>query len=214
MSAYAEILLLLCLVFEALILFLAIWKRRMSLCYSFFAYLAITFLTDLAAATLKMSPEIERQLYRWDELLGNLVKIILLLELNSRVFKYYPRVRRSNQFIFFFACIFFLVYHWLTPQTRVDWWFSMESDLNSKILQANCMVLLFMSGSVLYYRLHVSTAYKYLLLGFLTSQFALALGLAVLATFGESARVPVAYSNTIFFLIALLVWTRAYLSDS
>jgi hypothetical protein len=63
------------------------------------------------------------------------------------VFKYYPRVRRSNQFIFFFACIFFFVYHWLTPQIRKDWWFSMESDLNSKILQATCMVLLFMAGS-------------------------------------------------------------------
>jgi len=208
-----QILQVLCLVLEALILFLAIRKRKIALCYSFFAYLAITFVTDLAAATLKMSEAFGHQLYRWDELVGNFVKIILVVELNSRVFKFYPRVRRSNQFIFFFACIFFFVYHWLTPQIRNDWWFSIESDLNSKILQATCTVLLFMSGSILFYRLHVPPAYKHLLLGFLTSQFALALGLAVLATFGRGARVPVNYSNAIFFLVALVIWSRGYLTD-
>jgi hypothetical protein len=213
MDRYYQILFVSCLVFEAFVLFLALWKKKITLCYSFFAYLVITFLSDLAAATLKLSPEFSRQLYRWDELVANFVKIILVLELNFRVFKYYPRVRRSNQFIFFFAGIFFFVYHLLTPQIRGDWWFSRESDLNSKILQATCVVLLFMSGSILFYRLHIPSAYKYLLLGFLTSQFALALGLAILATFGQRARVPVTYSNAIFFLIALIIWTRGYLTD-
>lgn len=213
MNRYQQILLVFCLLVEFTILLLAIRRRKISLCYSFFFYLVITFLTDLAAATLNMSATLERQLYRWDEFVGAFVKIILVLELNSRLFKYYPRVRRSNQFIFFFACIFFFVYHWLTPQTRVDWWFSIESDLNSKILQATCIVLLSMSGSILFYRLHIPAAYKYLLLGFLTSQFAVALGLAVLATFGQKARVPIAYSNSVFFLLALVIWTRVYSAD-
>ena len=157
----------------------------------------ITFLSDLAvAATLKMSSNAQRRFFFWAEFLQDFVAIILVIELNSRLFKYYPRVRRSNQFIFFFAGIFFFVYHWLTPQTRKDWWFSTGSDLHSKILQATCIVLLFMAGSILFYRLQIPPAYKYLLLGFLTSQFAVALGFAVLATFGEKARVPVSYSNT------------------
>jgi hypothetical protein len=213
MNRYQQILLVFCLLLEFTILLQAVRRRKISLCYSFFFYLVITLLTDLAAATLKLNATLGRQLYRWDELVGNFVKIILVLELNSRVFKYYPRVRRSNQFIFFFACIFFFVYHLLTRQTRDDWWFSMESDLNSKILQATCFVLLFMSGSILFYRLHIVAAYKYLLLGFLTSQFAVALGLAVLATFGESARVPIGYSNAVFFLLALVIWTRVYSVD-
>jgi hypothetical protein len=213
MNRYQQILLVFCLLLEFTILLLAIRRRKISLCYSFFFYLMMTLLTDLAVATLNMSATLGRQLYRWDELAGNFVKIILVLELNSRVFKYYPRVRRSNQFIFFFACIFFFVYHLLTPPTRDDWWFSMESDLNSKILQATCVVLLFMSGSILFYRLHIPAAYKYLLLGFLTSQFAVALGLAVLATFGQKARVPIAYSNSVFFLLALVIWTRVYSAD-
>jgi hypothetical protein len=214
MNRYQQILLVLCLLLEASIVLLAIRRRKISLCYSFFAYLVITFLTDLAFATVNMSAVLKRQLYRWDEFVGAFVKIVLVLELNSRLFKYYPRVRRSNQVIFFFACIFFFVYHWLTPQTRnKDWWFSMESDLNSKILQATCIVLLFMSGSILFYRLHIPAAYKYLLLGFLTSQFAVALGLAVLATFGEQASVPISYSNSVFFLLALVIWTRVYSGD-
>lgn len=67
-----------------------------------------------------------------------------------------------------------------------------------------------MAGSILFYRLQIPPAYKYLLLGFLTSQFAVALGFAILATFGEKARVPVSYSNQVFFLLALIIWTRVY----
>jgi hypothetical protein len=211
MDLSEQILLILCLVLEAFVLLLAIKGRKISLCYSFFAYLAITFLSDLAGATLKMTPAQERDSFLWAQFLTDFVAIILVLELNSRVFKYYPRVRRSNWVFFFLACIFFVVYHWLTPQAHSDWWFSWASDVHSKILQATCVVLLFMSGSILFYRLHIPIAYKYLLIGFAISQFAVALGFAIAAAFGQDMRVPVSYSNALFFLLALIVWTRGYL---
>ncbi len=214
MNRYQQTLLILCLVFEAAILLLAIKRNKISLCYSFFAYLTITFLSDLAAATLRMSLAQDRQVFLWAEFLQDFVAIVLVLELNSRVFKYYPRVRRSNQFVFVFACIFFVVYHLLTPQTRVDnWWFSKPSDVHSKILQATCLVFLFMSGSILFYRLHIPTAYKHLLLGFAISQFAAALAFAVSAAFGQNTRVFVSLSNSVFFLLALIMWTRVYSPD-
>ena len=215
MDRYQQVLLVVCLLLEASILFLAIQRRKISLCYSFFAYLTITFVADLATATLKMTPEEQRRFYLWSEFLQDFVAIILILELNPRVFKYYPRVRRSNQFIFFFAGIFFVIYHLLTPQTQQhDWWFSRPSDLHSKILQATCVVFLFMSGSILFYRLRIPATYKYLMIGFAISQFAAALAFAIAAAFGQNARVPVNYSQTIFFLLALIVWTRVYLADA
>jgi hypothetical protein len=214
MDRFQQILSVFCLLLEASILFLAIHGRKISLCYSFFAYLAITFVSDLAGTTLKMSRAEQRQLFLWTEFLQDFVAIVLILELNPRVFKYYPRVRRSNQFIFVFAGIFFVIYHLLTPQTRNDWWFSIGSDLHSKILQATCIVFLFMSGSILFYRLHIPTAYKYLLMGFAISQFAAALVFAVAAAFGQNARIAVSYSITIFFLLALIIWTRVYLADA
>src|SRR5262249_6343711 len=206
-----QTLLILSLVLEAFVLFLAIKGRKVSLCYSFFAYLAIIFLSDLSVATLKMSPRQERQSFLWAQFLQDFVAIILVLELNSRVFKYYPRVRRSNWFFFFLACVFFGVYHLLTPQPHSDWWFSWASDVHSKILQATCAILLFMSGSILFYRLHIPIAYKYLLMGFAISQFAAALGFAIAAAFGQNMRALVSYSNILFFLLALIVWTRGYL---
>jgi hypothetical protein len=214
MNRYENALLVLSLVLEAFILFLAIMRRRVSLCYSFFVYLGIAFLSDFAVATLKMSALQERQVFLWAQFLLDLVAIILIVELNPRVFQYYPRVRRSNQFIFLFAGIFFFIYHLLTPQTRNDWWFSKASDLHSKILQATCVVLLFMAGSILFYRLRIPAAYKYLLMGFAISQFAAALAFAVAAVFGQNARVPASYSQTIFFLLAFIVWTRVYLVDA
>lgn len=213
MNRYQYALLILGLLLEASILFEAVKRKKISICYSFFIYLLITFLSDFVAAVLKMSSTAERRFFFWAEFLQDFVAIILVIELNSRLFKYYPRVRRSNQFIFFFAGVFFFVYDWLTPQTRNDWWFSTDSDLHSKILQATCIVLLFMAGSILFYRLQIPPAHKYLLLGFLISQFAVALAFAVLATFGEKARVPVSYSYQVFFLLALIIWTRVYLTD-
>jgi hypothetical protein len=211
MDLSEQILLISCLVLEAFVLLLAIKGRKISLCYSFFAYLAITFLSDLAVATLKMSLAQERRFFNWAEFLQDFVAIILVLELNSRVFKYYPRVRRSNWLFSFLACIFFVVYHLLTPQAPSEWWFSGASDLHSKVLQATCVVLLFMSGSILFYRLHIPIAYKYLLIGFAISQFAVALGFAIAAAFGQNMRGPVTYFNGLFFLLALIVWTRGYL---
>jgi hypothetical protein len=214
MDPYEQVFLVLGLLLEGSILFLAILRRKISLCYSFFVYMGIAFLSDLAVATLKMSGNQERQVFLWAEFLQDFVAIVLILELNSRVFKYYPRVQRSNRFVFFLAGIFFILYHLLTPQTRNDWWFSKPSDLHSKILQATCIVFLFMTGSILFYRLRIPAAYKYLLMGFAISQFAAALAFAVAAVFGQNARVPASYSQTIFFLLAFIVWTRVYLVDA
>jgi hypothetical protein len=201
------------LAFEGLILFLAIKNRKTSLCYSFFVYLVINFVADLAFATLKMSPTTAQPVYLWLEFVVDFVCIVLVLEVNYRVFKLYPRVQRANQVIFFFAIVFFFVYHWLTPQTRNDWWFSVGSDLDSKIMQATCIVLLFMSGSILFYRLHIPASYKYLLVGFLVSQFAVALGFAIMAAFGQETRVLLSSWNSTFFLLALIIWTRVYWAD-
>jgi hypothetical protein len=71
-----------------------------------------------------------------------------------------------------------------------------------------------MAGSILFYRLRIPAAYKYLLMGFAISQFASALAFAIAAAFGQNARGPVSYSNTIFFLLASIVWTRVYLADA
>jgi len=213
MTLYQQIFVVLCLVLEAVLLVLAFTKDRMRICYSFFIYLLFVFVSDSVYATLLMFKIGARQFYVLKEFCLDLIKIGMALELNWKIFKYYPRVRGSNLVGIIGAAIFFLIYHWLTPQKNLDWWFSIPSDVHSKILQATCISFLYMSGSILFYRLQITGAYKFLILGFLVSQLPLALGFAIMAAFGQKARIPLSYFNSIFFLLALIVWTRVYWAD-
>ncbi|PYV84695.1 MAG: hypothetical protein DMG05_24145 [Acidobacteria bacterium] len=213
MTPYQQILVVLCLILEAVLLVLAFIKHRVSICYFFFIYLVFVFVSDSAYATLLMFKIGARQFYVGKEFCLDVIKIGMALELNHKIFKYYPRVRRSNLFGIIGATIFFFIYHWLTPQKNLDWWFSIPSDVHSKILQATCISFLFMSGSILFYRLQITGAYKFLILGFLVSQLPLALGFAIVAAFGQKARIPLSYFNSAFFLLALIVWIRVYFAD-
>jgi len=213
MTLYQQIFVVLCLVLEAVLLVLAFTKDRMRICYSFFIYLLFVFVSDSVYATLLMFKIGARQFYVLKEFCLDLIKIGMALELNWKIFKYYPRVRGSNLVGIIGAAIFFLIYHWLTPQKNLDWWFSIPSDVHSKILQATCISFLYMSGSILFYRLQITGAYKFLILGFLVSQLPLALGFAIMAAFGQKARIPLSYFNSIFFLLALIVWIRVYFAD-
>lgn len=213
MTLYQQIFVVLCLILEALLLVLAFSKDRIRICYSFFAYLVFVFVSDSVYAILLMFRMGAREFYILKEFCLDLIKIAMALELNQRIFKYYPRVKRSNLVGITGAAIFFLIYHWLTPQKDPDWWFSIPSDVHSKILQATCISFLYMSGSILFYRLQITGAYKFLILGFLLSQLPLALGFAIMAALGQKARIPLSYFNSAFFLLALIVWIRVYLAD-
>jgi hypothetical protein len=64
--------------------------------------------------------------------------------------------------------------------------------------------------SVLYYRIEVATEYKFLLVGYLFSQLPVALGFAYVAIAGEAARDRVSLLNALFFVLAMVIWTRVY----
>ncbi|MEW5975349.1 MAG: hypothetical protein AB1898_06025 [Acidobacteriota bacterium] len=186
---------------------MAVFKRRIPICYSFFAYLVVTFCFSLIVSW--MYPLIGR-FYYYKELILDLVKMLVLLELNRKIFQYYPRVRRANQIVLLGSTVVFALYNWLAPPPNVSRWFFLAADLHSKIVQTLCLVYLYMSYSILFYRLHILPAYKSLILGFITSQFPLALGFALVATYGDDIRPHVGYSNAAFFLLALVIWGRVY----
>ncbi|PYV39272.1 MAG: hypothetical protein DMG06_23615 [Acidobacteria bacterium] len=213
MTLYQQIFVVVCLVLEGLLLVLAFVKDRIKISYSFFIYLVLVFVSDSIYATLLTFKMGARQFYVVKEFCLDAIKIGMALELSQKIFKYYPRVKSSNLIGIIGAAIFFLVYHWLTPQKNLDWWFSIPSDIHSKILQATCISFLYMSGSILFYRLQITGAYKFLMSGFLLSQLPLALGFAIVAAFGQKARIPLSYFNSAFFLLALIVWIRVYSAD-
>lgn len=198
------------LIVQFVLIVAAFGKGNIQVCYAFFFYLVAGFASTIAVSYFISSPEGKRVFYVGKELLLDIIKIALLLEVNRRVFRFYPRVLRSNRTFFALAAAFLLLYIWLVPPENLSWWGAVPLDFHSKIMQTYCFIFFVFVGSILYYRLHIEPRYKFLLLGFVLSQFPLALGFAVAATFGEKARGAMSLLNSTFFVLALLVWTKVY----
>ena len=210
MDTLQKILLVAGLIVQLLLIFAGLRRGNMRISYLFLVYLCVGFLSSVAVSYLIENHEGRRLFYVVKELLLDAIKIALLLELNLRIFRSYPRVRRSNFFFFIWAGLFLLIYVWLFPLEKQDWWGAIPLDLHSKIMQTTCFIFFVFAGSVLFYRLQIDARHKFLLLGFLFSQFPLALGYALMATFGESARPFLSLLNSGFFVLALFIWTRVY----
>jgi hypothetical protein len=185
-------------------------KGNLRICYSFFFFLVVGLVSSVSVTYLIESREGKRLFYIAKELGLDCIKVVLLLELNLRIFRYYPRVKRSNFSFFVLAGIFLLFYIWLVPPEKLDWWGTVPLDLHSKIQQTTCIIFFAFAGAILFYRLNLDPRHKFLLLGFLFSQFPQALAYTVVASFGERARPAASLANSICFVLALLIWTGVY----
>jgi len=188
-------------------------KRNLQLSYSFFIYLVASFVSSFTISYLIQDTASSRLFYVVKEFTLDAVKTAVLIEFNQRVFRYYPQVKRSNYWFFTLAIFGLCLYLWLIPAEKGSWWGTVPLDVHAKIMQANCFLFFVFTGSILFYRLHLDDRHKLLLIGFLFSQFPLALGFAAAVAFGEPARALVSRLNSSFFVIALLIWAKVYLKN-
>jgi hypothetical protein len=192
---------------------LGLRSRNRQLSYSFFIYLVVSFASSLTISYLISGTEISRSFYVVKEFALDALKTSVLIEFNQRVFRFYPQVRRSNYGFIVLAIFGLFLYLWLIPAEKGSWWGTVPLDVHAKIMQANCFLFFVFTGSILFYRLHIDERHKLLLIGFLFSQFPLALGFAAAVTFGDPARALVSRLNSSFFVIALLIWAKVYLKN-
>src|SRR5262245_22213533 len=188
-------------------------KRNLELSYSFFIYLVASFVSSFTISYLIQDSASSRSFYVVKEFTLDALKTAVLIEFNQRVFRFYPQVKRSNYGFFVLAIFGLFLYLWLVPAEKGSWWGTVPLDVHAKIMQANCFLFFVFAGSILFYRLHIDGRHKLLLIGFLFSQFPLALGFAAAATFGDPARALVSRLNSSFFVIALLIWAKVYLKN-
>jgi len=186
-------------------------KRNLVLSYSFFIYLIASLGSSLAISYLIQDRTTNRLFYILKEFALDAFKAAVLIEFNYRVFRFYPTVRRSNYGFMILTILGLALYLWLVPPENGAWWGTFPLDVHAKFMQANCFLFFVFAGSILFYRLHVDSNYKLLLVGFLFSQFPIAFGFAAMATFGEPARAVGSRLNSLFFVIALLIWAKVYL---
>ena len=210
MFGIQQIVLTIALGLHLFLLVIGLRRQRIRICLTFYVYLVTTFLSTVLVHYLIEEKEMKRFVYYLKEYLLDFIKLLMLLELNQKIFSLFPRVRRLNRALFSIAGVLFIVYAIVLPTESSFWWGSIPFDLHSKILQTTCLAYLMLVGSALFYRIEVFREYKFLLMGYLVSQLPVALGFAYVALAGESARRAVSLLNSIFFLLAMLVWTRVY----
>ncbi|MFN8009033.1 MAG: hypothetical protein U0V70_18790 [Terriglobia bacterium] len=186
-------------------------RKRFRICLAFYIYLLVSFVSTIVISYVISEKELRRQIYYLKEFLLDLIKLVMLFELNRKIFGLFPRVRRSNRALFGITGMVFVTYAFALPVESKVWWGSIPFDLHSKVLQTTCLAYLILVFSALYYRIEVPLAYKYLVMGYLISQLPVALGFAYVAMAGEAARDRVSLVNSLFFVLAMLVWTRVYL---
>ena len=213
MENLRDVLLMVGLVLQLFLVLAGFQKRNFRLSYSFFIYLLTSFISTLVISYMIQDATVRRSFYKVKEFGLDALKTAVLLEFNHRVFRYYPRVKRSNYWFFVLTIFGLALYLWLVPATEGTWWGTMPLDAHAKIMQANCFLFFIFAGSILFYRLHIEDRHKFLLIGFLFSQFPLAFGFAVMAAFGAPARVLGSRLNSAFFVIALLIWAKVYLKN-
>ena len=201
------------LVTQFLLVLAGLRKRNLQLSYSFFIYLILSFLSSVTISYLMQDPQLIRSFYVIKEFALDAVKTAVLIEFNHRVLRFYPQVQRSNYWYFVVAIFGLILYLWLIPAEKGTWWGTTPFDVHAKVMQTNCFLFFVFTGSILFHRLHISQKHKLLLIGFLFSQFPLALGFATAVAFGESARAVVSRLNSTFFVIALLIWAKVYFKD-
>jgi hypothetical protein len=197
-------------VIHLLLLLMGLRQQRFRRCLTFYIYLLVTFISSVVISYVVSEKELRRQIYYLKEFVLDLIKIGMLIELNKKIFGVFPRVQRSNRALFGITVLIFIVYAFALPAESKTWWGSFPFDLHSKVLQTTCLAYLMMVFSALYYRIEVATEYKFLLIGYLFSQLPVALGFAYVAIAGEAARERVSILNSIFFVLAMLIWTRVY----
>nr|AGT45820.1 hypothetical protein PPT_M2_12 [uncultured marine bacterium PPT_M2] len=188
-------------------------KRNLQLSYSFFIYLLTSLVSSYLVSYVIKDPATSRWFYAAKEFTLDALKTAVLIEFNHRVFRFYPQVKRSNYWFFVLAIFGLGLYLWLIPAEKGTWWGTELLDVHAKIMQANCFLFFVFTGSILFYRLHIDPRHKLLLIGFLFSQFPLAFGFAAIAAFGAPARELGSRLNSLFFVIALLIWAKVYLKN-
>jgi hypothetical protein len=192
------------------LLLMGLRHKRFQRCLTFYLYLLVSFISSIVISYLVSEKELRRQLYYLKEFLLDMIKIGMLIELNKRIFGFFPKVQRSNRTLFGIAGMLLVVYMFALPTESKIWWGSLPFDLHSKVLQLTCFAYLMMVFSALYYRIEVARDYKFLLVGYLFSQLPVALGFAYVAIVGEAASRTVSLLNSMFFVLAMVVWTRVY----
>src|SRR6266571_1716695 len=183
-------------------------RRRHRACYSFVLYLLGVLIGEKGFYS--------RSFWLFKELMLNLLKFAVALELAYRTFRSFPGARSTARSVLFVLVAVTLVsVVAVTPQISAvdpdDQVLAIVGRLQPRALNGTVWLLTGMAALILWYRLPVDRFHKAIFTGFVPYLLVFTIGLNAMESYGFSKSI-IAWRNafdTSAYLLLLAYWTRA-----
>lgn len=194
------------LILQVALLAGVILRRRYSACVAFLVYLVATI---VPAFLFGFWPG---RFYTWDnyilnEIVHNLVKFAIALELAYRTCRAFPGAFLTARRVVLFAFLALAVVA-LGIQTAGLQPSDVQLEWNARVLNGTIWLFTALAAVILWYRIPVHAFHKAILVGFVPYLLVFSIGLRALAEWGEGARL-LQRVHTLGYLALLGYWNRA-----
>src|SRR5262245_29988831 len=181
-------------------------RHRVRRCYSFALYVLVVLTCELLITGWP------QRFLRWDfwllkEILHNVLKFAIALELAARTFRAFPGARHTLRGVVFLVVIGTLisVVTGPTAETLPD----LASKLLPRILYGTIWLFTALAAVILWYRLPVDLFHKSILVGFVPYLLVFTVALNLLDSIGWHLEELASYLQTSAYLLLLAYWGYA-----
>ena len=188
-------------------------RRRISVCWTFVLYLGVIAVTDLL---MLLWPDRFWQLwfYTGKELVINVLRFALALELTYRTFRAFPSAHATARGVLFVVLLITLAIVFagtgdLEPREGAPALGPVISRVQPRVLNGAIWIFAVVAGLILWYRLPVHPLHKTILIGYVPYLLVSTVSLNLLESQGWAIRAHVNHLNTLAFLAVLAYWAVA-----
>src|SRR5262245_32482540 len=182
-------------------------RRRYEECLTFALYIGAVILAEFL---ILLWPA---HFYTWEcwvlsEIVHNLLKFGIALELAVRTFRVFPGATATARRLLFLVVVVTGCATVTDPLSTPDY-LIIAGDLHGRILHGTMWLFLSLTAVILWYRLPVSSFHKAILLGFVPYLLIFTLAMNLFRSFGWVINEYVGYLHSLAYVALLLYWTSA-----
>jgi len=176
-------------------------------CYSFTVYLAAVLVPDM------MITAWPQRFHTWEfwmlkEIVHNLLKFTIAIELAIRTFRAFPGARATARGIVFLVVLACLAGVLSVPSQHAELR-ELASQLHPRILNGTIWLFTALAALILWYRLPVEALHKAILIGFVPYLLIFTVAMNALNSIGWQIHSLAAYAHNLTYFALLCYWTYA-----
>lgn len=185
-----------------------VFRGRVRYCYSFALYVIAVLVCEVLITAW---PE---RFLRWDfwvfkEILNNVLKFAIALELAARTFRAFPGARTTARGVVFLIVFVSLAAALAAPATTHADFPELASQLHPRILNGTIWLFTALAAVILWYRLPVDLFHKAILVGFVPYLLVFTVAMNALDAIGWHLQELASYSQSVAYLLLLGYWAYA-----